>query len=103
MALSSGRGYASAQFRGEAARRVIPGLALHTDVGPDDPMGAVVGFVLAVLASSGGFGVPEGGAGAITAAILYFIAHAVYKAGLFMVVGKSFEAIPALPPRRRQS
>lgn len=70
VALSSGRGYASSQFRTEAARRVIPGLALHTDVGPDDPMGAVVGFVLAVLASSGGFGVPEGGAGAITAALL---------------------------------
>ena len=70
VALSSGRGYASSQFRTEAARRVIPGLALHTDVGPDDPMGAVVGFELAVLASSGGFGVPEGGAGAITAALL---------------------------------
>ena len=70
IALSSGRGYASSRFRTEAARRVIPGLALHTDVGPDDPMGAVVGFVLAVLASSGGFGVPEGGAGAITRALL---------------------------------
>lgn len=70
VALSSGRGYASSVFRTEAARRVIPGLALHTDVGPDDPMGAVVGFVLAVLASSGGFGVPEGGAAAITRALL---------------------------------
>ncbi|MEP7124849.1 MAG: NAD(P)/FAD-dependent oxidoreductase [Byssovorax sp.] len=70
VALSSGRGYASSQFRTEAARRVIPGLALHTDVGPDDPMGAVVGFVLAVLASSGGFGVPEGGASAITKALI---------------------------------
>jgi phytoene dehydrogenase-like protein len=70
VALSSGRGYACAQFRGEAARRVIPGLALHTDVGPDDPMGAVVGFVLAVMASSGGFAVPEGGAGSITAALI---------------------------------
>jgi phytoene dehydrogenase-like protein len=70
VALSSGRGYASSQFRTEAARRVIPGLALHTDVGPDDPMGAVVGFVLALLASSGGFGVPQGGAGAITRALL---------------------------------
>ncbi len=49
---------------------MIPGLALHTDVGPDDPMGAVVGFVLAVMASSGGFAVPEGGAGAITGALL---------------------------------
>jgi phytoene dehydrogenase-like protein len=70
VALSSGRGYARAHFRTEAARRVIPGLALHTDVGPDDSMGAVVGFVLAVMASSGGFAVPEGGAGAITAALL---------------------------------
>ncbi len=69
VALSSGRGYASARFRGEAARRVIPGLALHTDVGPDDPMGAAVGFVLAVMASSGGFAVPEGGAGEITRAL----------------------------------
>jgi phytoene dehydrogenase-like protein len=70
VALSSGRGYARAKFRTEAARRVIPGLALHTDVGPDDAMGAIVGFVLAVLASSGGFGVPEGGAGSITRALL---------------------------------
>jgi phytoene dehydrogenase-like protein len=70
VALASGRGYASSKFRTEAARRVIPGLALHTDVGPDDPMGAVVGFVLAVLASSSGFAVPAGGAGAITAALV---------------------------------
>ena len=70
VALASGRGYASSVFRTEAARRVIPGLALHTDVGPDDPMGAVVGFVLAIMASSGGFGVPEGGASAITRAMI---------------------------------
>jgi phytoene dehydrogenase-like protein len=55
---------------------VIPGLALHTDVGPDDPMGAVVGFVLAVMASSSGFGVPEGGAGAITRALLRRVGEA---------------------------
>jgi phytoene dehydrogenase-like protein len=76
VALSSGRGYASSVFRTEAARRVIPGLALHTDVGPDDPMGAVVGFMLAVLASSGGFPVPEGGAGAITRALLRRVTEA---------------------------
>lgn len=70
VALSSGRGFSSSVFRTEAARRVIPGLALHTDVGPDDPCGAVVGFMLAVLASSGGFAVPEGGAGSITKALL---------------------------------
>ncbi len=70
VAFASGRSYSSAKFRTEAARRVMPGLALHTDVGPDDPMGAIVGFVLAVLASSGGFAVPEGGAGSITKALI---------------------------------
>lgn len=70
VALSSGRGFSSSVFKTEAARRVIPGLALHTDVGPDDRCGAVIGFMLAVLASSGGFAVPEGGAGSITQAML---------------------------------
>ncbi len=70
VALSSGRGYSCATFRTEPARRIFPGLALHTDVGPDDACGAVVGFMLAMLASSGGFAVPEGGAGAITKALL---------------------------------
>src|SRR4029079_18368488 len=70
VALRSGRGFSNAHFRTEAARRVVPGLALHTDVGPDDVAGASVGFVLAALASSGGFGVPEGGAGSITKALL---------------------------------
>lgn len=71
VALSSGRGFAESTFETEAARRVIPGLALHTDVGPDDALGAIVGFMLAVTASSGGFGVPEGGAGEITRSILH--------------------------------
>jgi phytoene dehydrogenase-like protein len=70
VALSSGRGFACRTFRTEAARRIVPDLALHTDVGPDDPCGAVIGFMLALLASSGGFAVPEGGAGAITRALL---------------------------------
>lgn len=69
VALSSGRGFAERTFRSEAARRVLPGLALHTDVGPDDPFGAAVGFVLGVLASNSGFPVPQGGAGAITRAL----------------------------------
>lgn len=69
-ALSSGRGFSERVFQTEAARRIVPGLALHTDVGPDDAMGAIVGFMLTVTASHGGFGVPEGGAGAITQALL---------------------------------
>jgi len=70
VAASSGRSFAERTFRTEAARRVVPGLALHTDVGPDDAFGAVVGFMLAMLASSGGFAIPEGGAASITKALL---------------------------------
>ncbi len=67
--LSSGRAFSARRFRSEAARRVLPGLGLHTDIGPDDAMGAAVGFMLGALASSSGFAVPRGGAGAITAAL----------------------------------
>lgn len=76
VALSSGRGLSSSLFRTEAARRVLPALGLHTDVGPDDAMGAIVGFMLGVMASSGGFPVPEGGASAITRALLRRIGEA---------------------------
>lgn len=69
VALSSGRSFSCRTFRTEAARRVVPGLALHTDVGPDDPCGAIVGFMLAVLATSGGFPAPVGGAGSIAKAL----------------------------------
>lgn len=70
VAASSGRTFSERHFRTDAARRIVPGLALHTDVGPDDPFGAIVGFMLTMLASSGGFAVPEGGAAAITNALL---------------------------------
>ena len=70
VAMSTGRGYSARRFRSEAARRVLPGLALHTDVGPDDPCGAAVGFVLGTLASSGGFAVPEGGTSQIADAMV---------------------------------
>ena len=36
---SSGRGLACRLFESEAARRVLPGLALHVDAGPDDRFG----------------------------------------------------------------
>jgi phytoene dehydrogenase-like protein len=57
-------------FRTEAGRRVVPGLALHVDLGPDDFAGAGLGLALALLASSAGFRVPVGGAKAITEALL---------------------------------
>jgi phytoene dehydrogenase-like protein len=68
--LSSGRGWSERRFRTEAARRVVPGLALHTDIGPDDECGAAVGFMLAALASCDGFAVPRGGTSAIVEAMV---------------------------------
>jgi phytoene dehydrogenase-like protein len=68
--LRSPAGYSQHLFRTEAARRVIPGLALHVDLGPNDWSGAGLGLVLALLASASGFPVPVGGARAITQALL---------------------------------
>lgn len=62
---ASGRRTSRRLFRSEAARRVIPGLALHTDVGPDDMFGAGIGWMLAATATTGGYSVPAGGAQAI--------------------------------------
>jgi phytoene dehydrogenase-like protein len=53
-------------FKSEAARRVIPGLSLHVDLGPNDFAGAGLGLMLGLLASSSGFPVPVGGARSIT-------------------------------------
>ncbi|MGB1699359.1 MAG: phytoene desaturase family protein [Nannocystaceae bacterium] len=58
-------------FRGADARRIIPALALHTDVGPEDRLGAGIGYMLAVTASTGGFSVPIGGAQAFADAIVH--------------------------------
>lgn len=68
--LQTSAGWARGRFRTEAARRVVPGLGLHVDLGPHDAAGAGLGLVLALLAASPGFRVPAGGARAITAALL---------------------------------
>ena len=68
--LSTAAGYSRRHFRTEAARRVIPGLSLHVDLGPEDFSGAALGLVLALLASGSGFQVPVGGARSITNALL---------------------------------
>lgn len=68
--LSSGAGLARRMFRGEAARRVMPGLALHVDVGPRDALGAALGFMLGMTATTGGFSVPRGGAQAVADALV---------------------------------
>jgi len=63
-------GYSRWLFKTEAARRVIPGLSLHVDLGPEDFSSAALGLVLGLLASGSGFQVPVGGARSITDAML---------------------------------
>ncbi|MEW5852794.1 MAG: NAD(P)/FAD-dependent oxidoreductase [Myxococcota bacterium] len=70
IAMSSGRGLSTRLFRTEAARRVLPGLALHVDVGPDDRFGAALGYMLGLTATTGGYPVPKGGAQALTDALV---------------------------------
>lgn len=67
--LSTGRGLSERWFAGAAARRVLPGLALHVDVGPDDRFGAALGFMLGMTGATSGYPVPEGGAGALAGAL----------------------------------
>jgi phytoene dehydrogenase-like protein len=66
MFLRSGAGLSRALFESEAARRVLPSLALHVDVGPLDAFGAGLGYVLGLTATTGGFAVPMGGAQNVT-------------------------------------
>ena len=68
--LTTPAAFARRHFRMEAGRRVIPALALHVDLGPEDFAGTGLGLVLALLAAGSGFRVPVGGAKAITAALL---------------------------------
>jgi phytoene dehydrogenase-like protein len=66
----SAAAYSRWLFKTEAARRVIPGLSLHVDLGPNDFSSAPLGLVLAFLAAGSGFLVPVGGARAIAHAML---------------------------------
>jgi phytoene dehydrogenase-like protein len=68
--LASGRRLSTRLFRSDAAQRVLPSLALHTDVGPDDTFGSGIGYVLAATATTGGYAVPAGGAGRIADTLL---------------------------------
>jgi phytoene dehydrogenase-like protein len=68
--IKTSAGWSHRYFQTEAARRIIPALALHVDLGPDDWSGAGLGLVLALLAAGSGFRVPVGGAFSITQALL---------------------------------
>jgi phytoene dehydrogenase-like protein len=68
--IQSSAGWARRHFQSTAARRVVPALALHADLGPEDYSSAGLGLTLALLAATAGFPVPAGGARAITLALV---------------------------------
>ncbi|PPK64968.1 phytoene dehydrogenase-like protein [Actinokineospora auranticolor] len=57
-------------FDGEGARVLLAGNAMHTDLGPNQAGSAVFGWLLAMLGQDVGFPVPQGGAGALTDALV---------------------------------
>ncbi|HEX9620771.1 MAG TPA: NAD(P)/FAD-dependent oxidoreductase [Polyangiaceae bacterium] len=78
-------------FESEAARRVIPALGLHVDVGPDDRFGSALGYMLAMTATTNGYAVPRGGAAALTNALV----TAFERYGGRLVLGAEVGAIIA--------
>lgn len=57
-------------FDGEMAPLLLAGNALHADVAPEASPSALLGWMLVGLAQTVGFPVPEGGAGAMTDALV---------------------------------
>src|SRR5439155_1419144 len=67
--LSSAQAYGEETFRGDGARLLVAGLALHTDLSPADAGSAAYGWLLAMLGQQYGFPVPSGGAARLVDAL----------------------------------
>jgi phytoene dehydrogenase-like protein len=68
--LASSVGAVSRRFRGDAPARLFAGSALHADLTLRSPLGGLFGFLLAMLGHDVGWPFPEGGAGALTGALV---------------------------------
>ncbi len=64
------RRMATERFAGEGAALLLAGLALHSDLSPESTLSAAYGWLLACLGQTHGFPVPEGGAAALTDALV---------------------------------
>ncbi|WP_309097525.1 NAD(P)/FAD-dependent oxidoreductase [Streptomyces sp.] len=58
------------EFRGEGGRLLLAGNALHADLAPESAGSGGFGWLMAMLGQTYGFPVPEGGSGALTAALV---------------------------------
>ncbi len=70
MAIMPVRRMVEERFRGEAARLLFAGNALHADLTPESAGSSLFGWLLVALGQTVGFPVPEGGADRITAALV---------------------------------
>ncbi|GAB7037564.1 MULTISPECIES: phytoene desaturase family protein [Catenuloplanes] len=68
--LLSARELGSELFRGEGAKLLLAGNALHTDLSPEEAGGAVYGWLLAMLGQQAGWPVPVGGAQRLSDALV---------------------------------
>ena len=64
------RRMAEEEFRSEQARRLLAGLALHSDLGPEATLSGLFGWLLGCLGQTVGFPVPAGGSGALSSALV---------------------------------
>lgn len=64
------RRFTEEHFSGPGASMLVAGSTLHTDLGPESALGGLYGWLLAMLAQTVGFPVPEGGAAQLTAALV---------------------------------
>jgi phytoene dehydrogenase-like protein len=76
-------------FRGEPARLLLAGNAMHADVPPTAPGSGAFGWILAMLAQQYGFPTPVGGAGELAAAL----ARRATAAGVDILTGHRVERI----------
>jgi phytoene dehydrogenase-like protein len=58
------------RFTGGAARRLLAGCALHSDLAPEAALSGFLGWLLCMVGQDDGFPVPEGGAGNLTRALV---------------------------------
>ncbi|GAA2604342.1 NAD(P)/FAD-dependent oxidoreductase [Dactylosporangium fulvum] len=69
-------------FRGDGGRMLLVGLALHTDLAPDDAASGGFGWLLAMLGQQHGFPVPAGGAQQLTDALVRRFDGVVHRRAL---------------------
>lgn len=69
LALMPVRRLAAERFRGDGARALLTGTALHSDLSPQDAGSGIFGWLLGMLAQDVGFPVPVGGAQRLAGAL----------------------------------